>query len=570
MLVRRHVPLLESTLRARALRPLLASQCTRVRFSSTATAPPERIAVLGGGIAGLSSAYFASKEFPTSKITVYESGAETGGWIRTKRVQVPGGHVLFEAGPRTLRNATPTAHLIEELGLVDDIIATKRTEPGAKNRFVYYPDRLNRLPSEAPGIGDVISLWRSGILDGVLGIIKEPLQPTRSASLSDETVGAFLERRVDKRLANNVISAVFHGIYAGDIWQLSAKTLLSMAWQLEGRYGTALGGFFRMQSESPSSRQQVLAHPYDVDAARALNSEVDISDAMAQTLTKASMFTFKDGLQTLANGLQNAMEKTSNIDIRLNSPVASFHMAEGPGQKVEIIAGTDANKTTENYDVVISTLRNPLLTPFVTVMTVNLYYDNPNLLPVEGFGYLIPQSIPFEQNPERALGVIFDSSAIKGQDTASGTKVTVMMGGHWWAGFQGYPDEEEGLAMARAVLERHLGIKDIPTAHYVNLSKDCIPQYTLGYEDRLKDFAASLQDEFKGRLRVVGNQFNGVGVNDCITGAWNVVRGLRDGGWKSRSCGLDRVLDSRPWVVLDMADMVYKKKKGLDSDSSTL
>ena len=112
MLVRRHVPLLESTLRARALRPLLTSQCTHLRFSSTSAAQPERIAVLGGGIAGLSSAYFASKEFPNSKITVYESGKETGGWIKSKRVHVPGGDVLFESGPRTLRNATPTAYLV--------------------------------------------------------------------------------------------------------------------------------------------------------------------------------------------------------------------------------------------------------------------------------------------------------------------------------------------------------------------------------------------------------------------------------------------------------------------------
>lgn len=112
MLVRRHVPLLESTLRARALRPLLSSQCTHLRYSSTSAAHPERIAVLGGGIAGLSSAYFAAKEFPNSKITVYEGGTETGGWIKSKRVQVPGGEIKFETGPRTLRNATVTAHLV--------------------------------------------------------------------------------------------------------------------------------------------------------------------------------------------------------------------------------------------------------------------------------------------------------------------------------------------------------------------------------------------------------------------------------------------------------------------------
>ncbi|KAF2997686.1 oxygen-dependent protoporphyrinogen oxidase [Curvularia kusanoi] len=559
MLVRRHVPLLESTLRARPLRMLLASQCNRLRYSSTSAAHPERIAVLGGGIAGLSSAYFASKEFPNTKITVYESGKETGGWIKSKRVQVPGGDVNFETGPRTLRNASVTAHLIQELGLVDEVVYTKKSEPGAKNRFVYYPDRLNRLPSAAPTFSETFALWRSGILSGAMGMIKEPLQPKRPALLSDETVGSFLARRVDERIANNIISAVFHGIYAGDIWQLSAKTLLSMAWQLEGKYGTALGGFLRMQNESPTGAMQAIAHPYDIQAAKDIQNEIDIDLEFAEKLLDASVFSFKGGMQTLARGLQDAMEKTGNIEFRANSPVSSFKMAEGAEKKVEIIAGSDSNKTTENYDVVISTLRNAELTPYVTVMTVNLYFENPNLLPVEGFGYLIPQSIPFDQNPERALGVIFDSSAIKGQDTAPGTKLTVMMGGHWWNGFEGYPDEEEGLAMARSVIERHLGIKEAPIAHYVNLSKDCIPQYTLGYEERLKSFASSLQDEFKGRLRVVGNQFNGVGVNDCITGAWQIARGLRGDGWKGNSCGLDRVQDSRPWSVVDARSMTYKK-----------
>jgi oxygen-dependent protoporphyrinogen oxidase len=112
MRLRRHAPLLGSTLRHVALRPLLASRCSRYRYSSTSAAHPERIAVFGGGIAGLSSAYFISKEFPNAKITVLEGGSEAGGWIRTKRVKVPGGDVLFEAGPRTLRNATPTALLV--------------------------------------------------------------------------------------------------------------------------------------------------------------------------------------------------------------------------------------------------------------------------------------------------------------------------------------------------------------------------------------------------------------------------------------------------------------------------
>ena len=63
-------------------------------------------------MAGLSSAYFVSKEFPNSKITVFEAGKNAGGWLKSKKVQVPGGEIVFEQGPRTLRSSTVTAHLV--------------------------------------------------------------------------------------------------------------------------------------------------------------------------------------------------------------------------------------------------------------------------------------------------------------------------------------------------------------------------------------------------------------------------------------------------------------------------
>ena len=153
-------------------------------------------------------------------------------------------------------------------------------------------------------------------------------------------------------------------------------------------------------------------------------------------------------------------------------------------------------------------------------MVVNLHYTSPSLLPVNGFGYLLPRSIPFSQNPERALGVVFDSDATQGQDTAPGTKLTVMLGGHWWRDWPSYPDEQDGLRMARAVLERHLGIRDEPDAWMATLQPNCIPQYEVGWTKSLKEVSKLLTDEFKGRLRVAGAAFQGVSVNDCVRSAY--------------------------------------------------
>jgi len=69
------------------------------------------IAVLGGGITGLSSAHYLAKEFPDANITIYEGSDRLGGWVKSKRIEVGLGHIIFEQGPRSLRPGTPAGLL---------------------------------------------------------------------------------------------------------------------------------------------------------------------------------------------------------------------------------------------------------------------------------------------------------------------------------------------------------------------------------------------------------------------------------------------------------------------------
>ena len=184
-------------------------------------------------------------------------------------------------------------------------------------------------------------------------------------------------------------------------------------------------------------------------------------------------------------------------------------------------------------------------------MVVNLFFSNSQVLPVHGFGYLLPRSVPFEQNPERALGVVFDSDASIGQDDVPGTKVTVMLGGHWWEDFDAYPDEDEGASMAKAVLSRHLGIKEEPRAIRISLQRNCIPQYGVGHEARMEEASLRLES-FKGRLRVAGNSYTGVGLNDCIRAARDVVKGLVDGTGRT---GLESFVGGKKWSWCKREDL---------------
>jgi protoporphyrinogen oxidase len=163
---------------------------------------------------------------------------------------------------------------------------------------------------------------------------------------------------------------------------------------------------------------------------------------------------------------------------------------------------------------------SPIMPPMhaTTVATVNVYYRNSHVRPswIHGFGYLIPQAVPLAQNPERGLGVVFDSDATPEAAGQQGTKMTVMIGGHYWDGWSELPSEEDCKDMALSLLERHLGIKEPPQAIHAKINHECIPQYTVGHQERMRRAHFGLMQNFEGRLSVAGSSYHGVSVNDCV------------------------------------------------------
>lgn len=70
------------------------------------------IAILGGGITGLTSAYFAALLHPNAKVTLFESSKRLGGWLLSTKFETDGGTVIFEQGPRSLRPTKGTLALV--------------------------------------------------------------------------------------------------------------------------------------------------------------------------------------------------------------------------------------------------------------------------------------------------------------------------------------------------------------------------------------------------------------------------------------------------------------------------
>lgn len=174
--------------------------------------------------------------------------------------------------------------------------------------------------------------------------------------------------------------------------------------------------------------------------------------------------------------------------------------------------------------------------PSVSIMVVNLFYPKEIQKPRgQGLGYLIPRTVAPEMNPERALGVFFDSdvNGWEPDEPKGGTKLTVLMGGHYYGTELDPPSEDEAIRQAKAVLERHLGIPhDTPAFATARLAKNCIPQANVGHGHRLMRARAALTTDFGGRLAVAGGAYSRIGVMGALRAGHDAARKIANGDWQ--------------------------------------
>jgi protoporphyrinogen/coproporphyrinogen III oxidase len=179
----------------------------------------------------------------------------------------------------------------------------------------------------------------------------------------------------------------------------------------------------------------------------------------------------------------------------------------------------------------------------VSIMTVNIWYPESNLVP-PGIGYLIPRSCPEELNPERALGVFFDSNLLVEQTAKEGgTKVYVLFGGHYYDSMPA-PSETEAVEQAKALLERHIGIpRDTPCHAEAALRKECLPQHHVGHFTRISEANQQLEDTYGGRLAAVGGSFSRPGVMGALRAGHDIARSMARENFLAT--GLESLQDSR-------------------------
>ncbi|KAJ6188742.1 hypothetical protein N7519_003650 [Penicillium mononematosum] len=309
-------------------------------------------AVLGGGITGLTAAWQLAQDPTCKHVNVFEKTDRLGGWINSETVPVDGGNVMFEYGPRTLKSSLPGSlpllYLATNLGLYDDLIVTPKTSPAARNRYIYYPDRLVRMPAPKPELSE--------------GCLHSARHPTEWAK--DESVADFIRRRFGPNVADNLVSAVYHGIYAGDIDRLSAQALLGGLRNLEGGIG-GIGGLVSggvtasLISRSISkTRTRNMDDFMAIDAMPAGPELVRRQHDLEVLAAGASTFTFKRGVAQLIQALIASLKASGKVDFRMNTEIKALSgWAESTaGLAMEYWSPKHNQIKTFDYRYVISTI----------------------------------------------------------------------------------------------------------------------------------------------------------------------------------------------------------------------
>ena len=151
--------------------------------------------------------------------------------------------------------------------------------------------------------------WAMAVLE-ITRPQRETWQQYNNPDVDDESVGSFLERRFGgASLGDNVVSAVLHGIYAGDINQLSARSLMPALW-----YDEALGGSVT-RANYKRLQAQTMTGPYND---LMLREELfhKIPESLRLSMQNASVYTFKQGIGTLSNALEKSLRANSNVEFK--------------------------------------------------------------------------------------------------------------------------------------------------------------------------------------------------------------------------------------------------------------
>ncbi|MDQ3780114.1 MAG: protoporphyrinogen oxidase [Chloroflexota bacterium] len=466
-------------------------------------AASRHVVVVGGGITGLAAAYCLTQLTPAVNVTLIEADTRLGGKIQTEEVD----GFLIEGGPDSFLSSKPRGiGLCRELGLEATL---QGTTPRKHRAFVSRRHRLHELPEGLTGLVPtrLRPVFRSRLIHGPgkVRFALDYLLPAKEDA-PDETLGAFVRRRLGREVYDWLVEPLMAGIYAGNGDELSLAATFPQLRQAELEHGGLIKGIVA-KSRQPARPDSSAPRPSPFLTPR--HGLGALVDALARRF-EAQGFEVRLGVPL------SRVERTSpgaNRRYRLRFATGEAIAADG------VILATPAFASAEMIGTIDHELAATLREiPYASSAIVSLAFPKETIAhPLEGHGYLVPRA---EHRPVLACTWSSRKWADRAPDDA--VLMRVFFGRHGQESLLGRPDDQL-IALAQAEIRRIVGIDARPLLSRVHRWPRGMPQYTIGHLDRLATIARCLEDH--PGLLLAGSAYRGVGLPDCIVAGEAAAQG---------------------------------------------
>ncbi|MGC4105708.1 MAG: protoporphyrinogen oxidase [Thermomicrobiales bacterium] len=460
------------------------------------------IAVVGGGVSGLAAAWRIVQRDPATRVIVFEASDRLGGKLHS--VQADG--FLMEAGPDAFLSAKPRGiGLARELGLDSQF---QSPDPATRGSFVLRRGTLHPLPEGLTGlIPTRLKPMAQTSLISPLGKARMAMDfviPARSDD-ADESLHAFLSRRLGREPFENLIEPLMAGIYAGDAKQLSLEATFPQLRKAEREHGGVIKGVIAARRQADAAK---VANPNAVPAPPPFTS-------------------FTAGTETLIRALDTRL-RAVGVEMRLSAPVTAVHPAvlRDGRPRWRVIVGGGASEAVVDGVIFASPAwaTAPILStldadagaalgaiPHVSTALIMLGFplsQVPDPKRLHGHGYVVPRT-----EGRTIMAMSWLSSKWRNRAPEGMALLRGFAGRAGQEAVFARSDDELILAMRNEVRDV-LGFTVDPSLAQVFRYPNAMPQYTLGHLDRVRrveDGIARLPG-----IEIAGNALRGVGIPDAI------------------------------------------------------
>lgn len=460
----------------------------------------KRILIAGGGITGLTAAFYLQKAMKEKnlpyEIMLAEASDHLGGKIQTVRHN---GFVI-ERGPDSfLERKTPAVKLVNELGMNDQLV---RNATGQS--YILVNGKLRKMPKGAQmGVPTQLKPFLfSGMFSakGKLRAGLDFLMPR--GKTGDQPLGTFLRRRFGDELVENCIEPLLSGIYAGDIDNMSLLATFPNFYQLEQEHRSLIKGLKQTGNKKKSK---------------------------ATSGKKKGMFlSFRNGLQSMIEELDKQLD---NVKIQLQTSVDhverkefGYHvlLSDGTVYKADAIIMATPHQTLPKIFSQYDFFRPFNDVPATSVANIAMAFDAAAIKKdMDGTGFVVSRNSDY-----RITACTWTHK--KWPTTTPSKKALVRC-------YLGRPDDQEAVSLSDVEmvdvvlkdLNKTMKIKKKPEFYVISRWKDAMPQYTVGHLERIHQLRNEANAQLPG-IFFAGSSFEGVGVPDCIEQGEKAVQDVLD------------------------------------------